>query len=60
MTTINIGTNEKNIVGVSINKKFDDITYKDIQNIVLNELKTLENITIHGWCNVTNKKIKKQ
>lgn len=34
MTTINIGTTKKNITNVEIDKKYDDITYQDIVEIV--------------------------
>jgi hypothetical protein len=47
---INIGTNKKNIVGVEINKRFNDIKYEDILEIVKKEFGTTKNINIHGWC----------
>ena len=55
MTIINIGTNKKNIVGVEINKPFEDITFKDIQNIVAEKLGEGHGLTIQGWCDVTKK-----
>lgn len=56
MTKINIGTTKKNLVGVTINKSFDNINYNDIKNIVLKEFGTLDKINIIGWCDVTNEK----
>ena len=57
-TRINIGCNKGNIIGVEINKKFNDIKYEDILEIVRKERGT-ENILIYGWCKV-KKEINKE
>ena len=60
MTTINIGTGYKNIVGVEIDKPFKDIKEEDILKIVEEKLGSIvwskESVSIHGWADVTNYK----
>ena len=53
MTTINIGTNKKNITNVKIDKPFKDISYQDIVNIVRQTYPDMKGINIQGWCDVT-------
>ena len=48
-TVINIGTNKKNITNVEINKKFKDIEYDDIVDIVHERFGDMRGINIHGW-----------
>ena len=55
---INIGTNEKNIQRVNINKKFEDIELSDINKIVLKELGHTPRL-IYGWAQ-SPRKTKKQ
>jgi hypothetical protein len=55
MTVINIGTNKKNIVGVEIDKPFDEISYADIKQIVEEKYGIPNTIQIQGWCDVTKK-----
>lgn len=46
---INIGTESGNIVGVEIDKKFEDIVYNDIREIV-NDYFGVHHGSIIGWC----------
>ena len=56
MTTINIAlTNAINLVGVEIDKPFNEITYTDIKEIVNTRLGNTDGVSIQGWCNVTKK-----
>jgi len=52
-TIINIGTNKKNIIGVEIDKKFNDIQYDDIVHIVREKLGDMKGVIIQGWCDAT-------
>ena len=58
-TIINIGTNKKNITGVEIDKKFNDIQYDDIVHIVREKLGDMKGVIIQGWCDVTYTKSSK-
>jgi hypothetical protein len=51
-TIINIGTNKKNITGVKIDKKFEDIQLDDIIDIVRERLGDMKGVNIIGWCDV--------
>jgi hypothetical protein len=53
-TTINIGTNRGNIVGVTMDKPFNKITIDDIYSIASVRYPT-GNIRIHGWSDITTK-----
>jgi len=55
-TIINIGTDKKNIVGVEIDKPFDEIGIEDIWKIVEAKFGSRHKIHVHGWCDVTNSK----
>ena len=55
-TIINIGTNKKNIIGVEIDKKFNDIQYDDIVDIVREKFGDMKGVNIQGWCDVTHTK----
>ena len=54
MTTINIGTNKKNITNVEIDKPFKEITYQDIVKIVRETFTDMKGINIQGWCDVSH------
>jgi hypothetical protein len=53
-TTINIGTNKGNIVGVTIDKPFNKITGTDVFAIARKHYPD-GNIRVHGWCDITTK-----
>lgn len=46
---INIGTNQGNIVGVEIDKQFNDITFEDIMKIAKQRFPKADHIMILGW-----------
>lgn len=53
MTTINIGTNHKNIKGVKIDKPFREIKLADVREIAKEHLPDVLNVVIYGWADVT-------
>ncbi len=55
-TIINIGTDTKNIVGVEIDKPFNEIGIKDIWKIVEDKFGSRHKINVQGWCDVTDSK----
>jgi len=55
-TIVNIGTDKNNIVGVVFTKPFRDITYKDIKEVVIKKLGSMDGNNIQGWCDVTDSK----
>ena len=58
MTTINIGTNKGNIVGVEIDKHFKEIGYQDVLKVAKKHFGEIE-FKVYGWCFVNkNGKIK--
>jgi hypothetical protein len=54
MTTINIGTNKKNITNIKIDKPFKEITYQDIVKIVREMFSDMKGINIQGWADVSH------
>lgn len=46
---INIGVSLGNIVGHQINKRFIDITFSDIKQIVYDKYGNVK-LNIYGWC----------
>jgi hypothetical protein len=53
MTTINIGTNKKNIQNIKFNKPFDKITYSDVRDVVKDYFDDMKGVMINGWADVT-------
>jgi len=58
-TKINIGNSKKNIVGYEIEKPFEEITVKDIWNIIEDIHGTKEGISIMGWVDTTDETYKR-
>ena len=52
-TTINIGTSRGNMVGIEIDKPFNEIRYADILKIVTEKFKDANGARIDGWCDVS-------
>ena len=56
MTKINIGTDHGNLVGIEVDKPFDEISQSDVRKII-NEHFTYEGkvvpVHIYGWADVT-------
>lgn len=53
-TIVNISTNNKNLLGVKFNKRFEDITFQDIQdraNKIIGK-----KVFVRGWADVTNER----
>lgn len=47
---INIGTTKGNIVGVTFNKPFNEITFKDVMQVVYEKYGKAEKVQLIGWC----------
>lgn len=59
-TVVNIGTDIKNITGISFEKPFNEITFEDIQKVVIEKLGKSTGWGIQGWANVTPYKNKSE
>ncbi len=57
-TIINIGTSLGNIVGIKIDKPFDDINYTDDIVPIIKKRFPNKGYSVHGWCDVTPKEKK--